>query len=66
MQIQQLGAKNMETRGRKQEIRVDVGPSLSIFIRLTLDLIHKRYYSNPNGEPEKKNQCRDCLYSSKL
>lgn len=52
--------------GRKQEIRVDVGPSVSIFIRLTLDLIHKRYYSNPNGEPEKKNECCDCLYSSKL
>lgn len=43
-----------ETMGRKQEIRVDVGPSVSIFIYLTLDLIHKRHYSNPIGEPGKK------------
>lgn len=58
--------RTWETIGRKQEIRVDVGPSVSIFIYLTLDLIHKRYYSNPIGEPGKKNQCCDCLYSSKL
>lgn len=54
MQTQHLGTRTWETMGRKQEIRVDVGPSVSIFIHLTLDLIHKRYYSNPNGKPEKK------------